>query len=72
MCATAMPRNFPLCPACSIIGANGIPLMGFPKLGDDSIIKGMARLMEQVKAGQLEINALKLSFYPYQMLGILF
>jgi len=32
----------------------------------------MARLMKQVKAGQLEIDVLKLPLYPYQMLGTLF
>jgi len=32
----------------------------------------MARLMEQVKAGELEIDALNLPLYPYQMLGTLF
>jgi len=32
----------------------------------------MTRLMEQVKAGQLEIDVLKLPLYPYQMLGTLF
>ena len=51
------------------MGANGTPLMGFPKLGDDSIVKGTARLMEQVKASQLEIDVLKLPLYPNQMLS---
>jgi hypothetical protein len=46
--------------------------MSFLKLRDDSIAKGMACLIEQVKAGQLEIDVLMLPFYPYQMLGILF
>lgn len=32
----------------------------------------MARLMEQVKAGELEIDVLNLPLYPYQMLGTLF
>ena len=32
----------------------------------------MAPLMEQVKAGELEIDVLKLPLYPYQMLGTLF
>ena len=32
----------------------------------------MARLMEQVKAGRLEVDVLKLPLYPYQMLGTLF
>ncbi|MGA9350753.1 MAG: SNF2-related protein [Anaerolineae bacterium] len=32
----------------------------------------MGRLMEQVKAGELEIDVLKLPLYPYQMLGTLF
>ena len=67
-----MPRNSPLCPACSIVGANGIPLIGFLKLGDDFIVKGMACLMEQVKAGQLEIDVMKLPLYPHQTLSTLF
>jgi SNF2 family DNA or RNA helicase len=32
----------------------------------------MAQLMEQVKAGDLEIDVLNLPLYPYQMLGTLF
>ena len=66
-----MPRNSPLCPACRIIGADGIPFMSFLKLRHDFIGKGMARLM-QVKAGQLEIDVLKLPLYPHQILGTLF
>jgi hypothetical protein len=53
------------------MGANGIPLMGFPKLRDDFIVKDMACLMEQVKAGQLEIDVLKLPLYSNQMLHTL-
>ena len=63
--------QLPLCPACSIIGANDIPFMSFLKLRHDFIGKGMARLM-QVKAGQLEIDVLKLPLYPHQILGTLF
>jgi len=37
--------------------------MGFPNLRDSFIVKDMARLMEQAKAGQLEIDVLKLPLY---------
>jgi len=54
------------------MGANGIPLMSFLKLRDDSIVKGMACPMKPAKAGQLEIDILKPSLYPCQMLDTLF